>query len=171
MPEFYRVFSEKMRDLGTPVYHRGFVEDIANTFPDSATFVVVRVEGKPAAAACLLGFRNTLEVPWAAARKRHNKAGINMFMYHAMLEEAITRGYQCFDFGRSTVGESTYRFKAQWGAEPYALEWQRYSGEYGADDAPGKPGKVMLLASSVWRRMPVAVTNFLGPTIAGKLPW
>ena len=126
VPDFYRVFSEKMRDLGTPVYHRQFFEDIARTFPESAVFVVVKVNGKPAAAACLMAYRDTLEVPWAAARKRYNKDGINMYMYHAMLEEAIRRGYRFFDFGRSTKGESTYRFKQQWGAEPHALEWQRY---------------------------------------------
>ena len=167
---FYRVFSEKMRDLGTPVYHRKFFEDIARTFPESAIFVVVMVDGQAAAAACLLTYRDTVEVPWAAARKRHNRAGINMFMYHAMLEEAIRRGYRFFDFGRSTVGESTYRFKRQWGAEPYALEWQRYSEIDPAEDV-GDVGMMMRLGSSMWKRMPVFVTNVLGPRIAGNLPW
>ncbi len=170
VPEFYRVFSEKMRDLGTPVYHQNFFEDIARTFPDSAVFVVVMVGGQPAAAACLLGYRDTLEVPWAAARKRYNKDGINMYMYHAMLEEAIKRGYRFFDFGRSTTGEATYRFKQQWGAEPYALEWQRYPKSVSAEEA-GQPGMLMLTASSIWTRMPLALTNLLGPKIARNLPW
>ncbi len=169
--EFYAVFAEKMRDLGTPVYHEGFFTDVATEFPDSTTFVVVRIAGKPVAAACLIGFREILEIPWAASRKSYNSIGINMFMYHAILEEAIARRYRFFDFGRSTEGESTYRFKAQWGARPYPLHWQRYLKNGVPFEGDGKPNIVMQTASRIWKRLPVVLATRMGPVIARNLPW
>ena len=53
-----------MENLGTPVYHQCFFEDIVRTFSESAIFVVVTVDGLRVATTCLLGSRDTLEVPW-----------------------------------------------------------------------------------------------------------
>jgi len=47
-------------------------------------------------------------------------------MYCDLLRSAIERGAESlisesFDFGRSTAGSGTYRFKEQWGAVPRQL--------------------------------------------------
>ena len=46
-----------------------------------------------------------------------------MLLYWTFLAFAADNGYGQFDFGRSTPGEGTYRFKSQWGAEPHQLYW------------------------------------------------
>jgi FemAB-related protein (PEP-CTERM system-associated) len=171
VPDFYRVFSEKMRDLGTPVYHKEFFKDIARVWSDSTTFVVVLLAGKPVAAACLVEYRDTLEIPWAAAMKEYNSSGINMYMYHAVLEEAVRRGCTFFDFGRSSVNSSTYRFKKQWGAQPHALNWYRSYHPESSEPPSEDHGTPMRLAIQIWKSLPVSLTRVLGPPIARHLPW
>jgi hypothetical protein len=50
-----------------------------------------------------------------------------MLLYWTKLEYACDNGNKTFDFGRSTPGEGTYRFKPQWGAKPQPLHWQYIS--------------------------------------------
>ena len=79
-------------------------------------------QGKtPVAAGFLAGFKERLEIPWASSVKAFNKWSPNMLLYWTCLEFACAQGYRTFDFGRSTVGEGTYRFKEQWGAKPHPL--------------------------------------------------
>lgn len=171
--DFYTVFCEKMRDLGTPVYGKPFFSDVLSHFDDSTTCVVVRLNGRPVAAAILMKFRNTIEVPWAAARKKYNPQGVNMFMYHQILEYSVTHGFEFFDFGRSSVDTGTYQFKKQWGAKPYELGWHRYPHTISDEnDLQNKELSLKFrLAIAVWKRLPVWLTRIIGPPVSRHLPW
>lgn len=168
--DFYQVFSENMRDLGTPVYSRNFFKEILLRFPEQAFLSVVKHQGKPVAAAFLLGYRDRLEIPWASSLRRYNKLGVNMLLYWDVLQKAIDKGYQVFDFGRSTVDAGTYRFKKQWGARPQQLYWHYSIRKNGSmpNITPNNPK--YKLAINIWRRLPLPVANFLGPKIVKYLP-
>ncbi|MEZ5583585.1 MAG: GNAT family N-acetyltransferase [Candidatus Competibacteraceae bacterium] len=64
-----------------------------------------------------------MEIPWASSLRKYNSLSPNMLLYWSVLEFACKKGYRIFDFGRSTPGEGTYRFKEQWGAKPVQLYW------------------------------------------------
>src|SRR5262249_4388546 len=117
LPEFYAVFSENMRDLGTPVYPLRLFAQVLRSFPDRAELCVLRRHGAPVAAALLLHGDGVSEVPSASSLKEFNHTSANMLMYWHLLERAVLRGQSFFDFGRSTPGSGTYRFKEQWGAQ------------------------------------------------------
>jgi FemAB-related protein (PEP-CTERM system-associated) len=170
LDEFYAVFSRNMRDLGTPVYAKAFFAEILAAFPHSSYVVVVRHQGRPAAAGFLLGYQGRLEIPWASSLREFNALGINMLMYWEVLRLAIERGYAVFDFGRSTVDSGTYRFKKQWGAEARPLYWH-YWLDAGRDMPrlnPGNPKYRMAIA--MWQRLPLFVANKLGPLLVKNLP-
>lgn len=171
IPEFYNVFSRKMRDLGTPVYAMGFFQDMARTFPKSTHVAVVRLHGKPVSAAFLISFKDTLEIPWAASVRKFDRLGMNMFMYHSLLQYAVLNNYHYFDFGRSTRGESTWRFKKQWGAEERALHWHFMARGVPFDPGPGNASAKFEIAVAVWKHLPLWLTNRIGPIIARQLPW
>src|SRR5690606_13864927 len=63
---FYAVFAENMRDLGTPVHPKVFFRRILETFPGRTQLTLVRLQGRPVAAALLIQHRNTMEIPWAS---------------------------------------------------------------------------------------------------------
>ncbi len=169
LAEFYDVFSENMRDLGTPVYGRGLFRALVQHFPERAEFCVVHAEGKPAAAGLLLHGWGVTEVPSASSLRRYNPTCANMLLYWHLLERAVQRGQQVFDFGRSTVDGNTYRFKKQWGAEPAAAEWQFHLRRGMVSDLrPENPRYQRFIR--IWQRLPVALTRVFGPRIVRGIP-
>jgi FemAB-related protein (PEP-CTERM system-associated) len=169
LPEFYAVFSHNMRDLGTPVYGKGLFRSILGEFPDRAEFCVVRAEGKPVAGALLLHGWGVTEVPSASSLRQYNHTCANMFMYWQLLERAVQRGQEVFDFGRSSRDSNTYRFKQQWGAQEAPADWQYYvrSGDVGAMRPESARNQRLI---HIWQKLPVSLTRLIGPAIVRGIP-
>ena len=167
---FYDVFAENMRDLGTPVYPRRLFEETLRAFQDRAHVVVVRQGTETLAGAVAIRFRDTVLVPWASSRRAYRHLCPNMLLYWALLERAVADGVTAFDFGRSSPGAGTHQFKLQWGARetPLAWEYVMMSGLEPPDHGPSNPK--FRLAIEAWKRLPLSVSNRLGPWIAGHLP-
>lgn len=167
---FYAIFCRNMRDLGTPVYSKDFFRNILEAFPESTAIVTVMLNGKAVAAGLLTWFGETLEVPWASSIRDYREMCPNNLLYWEAIRFAIRRGSSRFDFGRSTPGEGTYRFKKQWGATAVPLYWQYLLKEGAAlpDLNPANPK--FQLAVRMWQRLPVAVANVLGPGIVRSIP-
>jgi FemAB-related protein (PEP-CTERM system-associated) len=169
LPEFYRVFRHNMRDLGTPVYGKKLFWNILDVFADRAELCVVRVGTSAVAAALLLHGRGVTEVPSASSLRQFNSTCANMLMYWALLERAVERDQAVFDFGRCSLDGNTYRFKKQWGAQPSQAAWQYYLREGQAADLRADNPKYQRLVE-FWRRLPVSLASFLGPTIVRGIP-
>lgn len=170
LDQFYRVFARNMRDLGTPVYAREFFANMLDSFPDSTRIIAVKQGDQTVAAAFLSWHRQTLEVPWAASIREFRPLCPNNLLYWEAIRFAINCGAQQFDFGRSTPGEGTFHFKQQWGAVPIPLYWQ-YLVPHGGqlpDLSPKNPK--YRLAVQVWQRLPLLLTNLLGPHIVRCIP-
>lgn len=169
LPEFYAVFSHNMRDLGTPVYGRGLFDEVLRRFPDRAEICVVRDGDLPAAAGLLLHGWGVTEVPSAACLREYHPRCANMLLYWHLLERAVQRGQDTFDFGRSTENSNTYRFKKQWGAEPAPAVWQYYVREGTIGDLRPENPRYQR-AINLWQRLPVALTTWIGPPIVRGIP-
>ena len=170
LDDFYEVFVRNMRDLGTPVYGRRFFERVLSIFPDTTRIIGVYLEGRIVAAGIASWYRDTLEVPWASSNKDFRTLCPNNLLYWEAIRFAIGEGFRTFDFGRSTPGEGTYKFKEQWGAQPHPLFWQYAlrSGESLPELNPDNPKYA--LAIRIWQRLPLWVTRFIGPGIVRNIP-
>jgi serine/alanine adding enzyme len=169
LDSFYCVFSRNMRDLGTPVFGRKFFAAILRHLGDDAEFCVVSLREQQVAAALLIHGRGVTKVPCASALREFNSTNANMFLYWQLLQRAIERGSDVFDFGRSTVDSGTERFKAQWGAEGTPAVWQRYSRRGRVADLR-KESPIFSALTRVWRRLPLRVAEFVGPAIVRGIP-
>jgi FemAB-related protein (PEP-CTERM system-associated) len=170
LANFYEVFSVNMRDLGTPVYSRDFFAQIFKNFPSSTWICSILMNGDPIAAGFLCGFRDTLEIPWASSLRRYNHLAANMLLYWSVLEFAVKQGYKRFDFGRSTPGEGTYKFKEQWGAKPVPLHWQYWLTNGNQVPNLSPTNAKYQFAISVWQKLPLFVTRLVGPAIVRNIP-
>ena len=170
LESFYAVFSVNMRDLGTPVYPKSFFGDILEEFPENTWIITVYLGNIPVASGFLAGFKTRLEIPWASSIRSHNRFSPNMLLYWYCLKFACEQGYKTFDFGRSTAGESTYKFKEQWGATPSPMIWSYWvRGEGNIPDLSPRNSKYQL-AIGIWKRLPLPVTQILGPRIIKNIP-
>jgi FemAB-related protein (PEP-CTERM system-associated) len=167
--DFYAVFSRNMRDLGTPAYGRSLFQAILKTFPDGAELCAVRLADRPIAAALLVHGAAITEVPSASSLRKYNSTNANMLMYWHLLTRAIERRQHTFDFGRSSRGSNTYRFKQQWGAQPHTAVWQYYVRHGSIDEMrPHSPRYQRLI--QIWRRLPLWLTRRIGPAIVRGIP-
>ena len=167
--DFYAIFSVNMRDLGTPVYPRKLFTQILMNFQQQAELAVVDCQGSPAAAALLIHDRHGTQVPSASCLRRHNPTNANMWMYHRLLLRTIERGSARFDFGRSSEGTGTYRFKKQWGAQPHPTVWQ-YHVRRGDINTVRPDNPRYRRRIETWQKLPVWVTRLVGPTIVRWIP-
>ncbi len=170
LDDFYAVFSRNMRDLGTPVYAKAFFRNILHCFPRESRILVIRMKNRPVAAGFLIGHRDRLEIPWASSAREVNPLGVNMFLYWKVLQYAVDKHYRNFDFGRSTAGSGTYRFKEQWGAQPKQLYWHYHLNENRELPTLNPENPKYFLAINIWKRLPLFLTNRLGPLIVRNLP-
>lgn len=166
---FYGVWSENMRDHGTPVLPRSFFDEAARELPERFVVGCVYRDDVAVAAGAGFVFRDELEITWASSLRAHNRDAPNMLLYWEFMQQAIERGARVFNFGRCTPGEGTHRFKMQWGGESVPLPWFSTPDHGGGEG--GGPGRGARLASNLWQRLPVAVANRIGPAVARQLPW
>jgi serine/alanine adding enzyme len=167
---FYEVFAKNMRDLGTPVYARKFFSEILKALPADSYICVVRHQGQPVAVSFLSEYRSTIEAIWSSSLYEFSSLKPNMFLYWSILCFAGQKGFRFFDFGRSSVGSGTHRFKKQWGSQEVPLHWVYWVPEGAALPEVNTENPRYQLAIRVWQKLPVAITKIIGPPIVKCLP-
>ena len=170
LDDFYKVYARNMRDLGSPGHSKGFVENILDDFPDESWIVVIRLNNEPVSAGLLLGHSETMEIPLASTIRKANTHSMNMLLYWEVLKLAIKQGYNHFDFGRSSKKAGTYRFKRQWGAQPKQLYWHYWLGATNEAPTLSPSNPKYALVINIWKRLPLIITNWLGPLIVKNIP-
>jgi FemAB-related protein (PEP-CTERM system-associated) len=163
--DFFDVFAQNMRDLGTPVHPRRFFQEVLDQFPAQTCVVLVRHGAEAVAGAIGYRHRDTMEIPWASSLRSHRARCPNNLLYWRAIQHAIAGGCATLDFGRSTPDEGTFHFKRQWGAEPSPLFWEYRMLGGGAvpDQSPKNPS--FKSAVALWKHLPVPVATWLGPGI------
>ena len=169
LDDFYKVFSTNMKDLGSPVHSKGWFRAILNLFRDRARMGLVYRDKEPVGCGIILLVNRTVTIPWASTLKAYNYLSPNMMLYWNFLAFASDNGYSRFDFGRSTPGEGTYKFKSQWEAKPNPLNWHHiYLNSIRSFNRTaiqeGRSAKSEI-AVNTWRKLPMCVANTLGPKI------
>lgn len=162
---FYEVFARNMRDLGSPVHSRRWFRAVLEAYGPQCRLGLVWHQDRPVGGGILLLTGASASIPWASTLRDANALAPNMLLYWKFLEFAADAEFSSFDFGRSTPGEGTHRFKAQWGAEPRPLAWSTMH-LAGTPAVPSNgPNSARILAEQAWRRLPLPVANLLGPVV------
>jgi len=166
---FFDVFARHMRDLGTPTQSRLLFDTIAATFPDDAWFGCAWYDGRPVACGCAFQWGNELEMTWASSLNAHKRIAPNMLLYYRFMERAIDAGLTTFNFGRTSPGSGTHKFKLQWGARDEQLWWYDRA-ESGDVKTPSPTDSGYSWGPRIWKRLPAPVATMLGPRIVRYIP-
>lgn len=165
---FYPVFAANMHRLGSPVHGKSWFRSLQSCYGDDMVIGLVSFEEQVVGAGIVLVNGTRAAIPWASTRAEYNHLAPNMLLYWTLLGHLADSGITVFDFGRSSPGEGTYRFKKQWGAVPHELNWvdllEKNKGS-GNDIAPSRISRARLAAERIWRCLPMAVANRFGPLI------
>jgi FemAB-related protein (PEP-CTERM system-associated) len=165
----YAVYAESVRNLGTPVFPRALFDAVLDRFGEAADILTVRHEGAPVASVLSLYHGGAVMPYWGGGTWAARGLRANDRMYFELMLHARRRGCDRFDFGRSKTGSGPYDFKRNWGFEPEPLTYAGWTapGEAPRDADPTSAKHSARIA--LWRRLPLALANRLGPWIARGL--
>lgn len=165
----YAVYAESVRNLGTPVFPRSLFDAMLGEFENAADILTVRHEGAPVASVLTFYHRGAAMPFWGGGTHPARRLRANERMYFELMLHARRRGCHTFDFGRSKTGSGPYAFKKNWGFEPLPLAYAHWT-------APGAAGRNVdptdqsySAKIELWKRLPLALANRLGPPIARGL--
>jgi len=178
LEDFYTVFARNMRDLGTPVYDKNLFQEIVSALHKNTKLVIIYHEDKPASAAFLILNDDRMEIPWASTIRDYNRFGLNMVLYWEVLKYACEQKCSIFDFGRSSIDASTYKFKKQWGAQAVQHYWYAYEPSTTKKSSEVEPPSTKVstdnpkfkLLIACWKRLPVWLSKISGPHIVKFIP-
>lgn len=165
----YSIYSESLRNLGTPVFTRRYPAILRETFGEACEVLTV-VSGSDAVASVLnFYFRDEVLPYYGGSTAAARALAANDFMYWQVMERARERGARVFDFGRSKQGSGSFDFKVHWGFTPERLCYQYFLVRAKAlpDLSPVNPKYDRMIRA--WRRLPLPVTRLLGPLLARSL--
>ena len=160
---FYQVFAWNMHRLGSPVHSKDWFRELKQAYGDRMLVGLVFFESKPVGAGIVLLAGDQACIPWASTLEEYNRLAPNMLLYWTLLSHVCNQGCKQFDFGRSTIDEGTYRFKKQWGARPHQLKWTDWMMD--TNPQQSSVSRLRPLIENIWRRMPLAMANWIGPKL------
>ncbi len=166
---FFAVYSESVRNLGTPVYSANYFAILREVFRDECEVLTVTDGTHPVASVMSFYFRNEVLPYYGGGTKDARRVKGNDFMYWELMRRAGERGIEIFDFGRSKKGTGAYSFKKNWGFDPRPMPYRYHLVKAATvpDINPLNP-KYRLFVS-LWKKLPLPVANFLGPLISRGL--
>jgi hypothetical protein len=153
-----------MHELGSPVHSKSFLKAVLTWYGARAKLGLAEFQGKTIGMGIILLGGKGVSIPWASTLREHNRLGPNMMLYWNFLKYSADNGYAYFDFGRSSEGEGTYKFKKQWGAKPKPLVWyesiekRKTKAEPSLTDM-GNRERV----AAMWQKLPPWAANRIGP--------
>lgn len=117
-----------------------------------------------------LMFGKTVSYAFSGSRLDDLSLRPNDLIHWEAINEACRSGFRRFDFGEVPKGDvDLARYKRKWGAEPVRLHRYYYPSSRGIDVASDESGGYPTLLRTLWRRLPVATTAWLGDRLYAHL--
>lgn len=167
---FYDLYCESWRALGTPVYRKQYFRAILEAFPEETLIFIAYHHDRPIAAAFNGYFKGVVEGMWAAIHPEAKRLNPNYVLYWEMMKHACERGFQIYHLGRSTAGSTAEQFKSKWNADPKQLYWNYHLAKATEIPTLNASNPKYQLAIKAWRKLPLGVTQWLGPALARCIP-
>ncbi len=167
--EFFPIYAESVRNLGTPVFPRRYFRVLCDEFQDACETTVIAHRGSDIAAVMTFYYRDEVLPYYGGSRISARALRGNDFMYWDLMCRAAARGASIFDFGRSKVGSGSYSFKRNWGfsPEPLAYEYHLVKSDQVPEVNPNNPKYRVLI--NLWKRLPMPIANSVGPLLSRSL--
>jgi len=169
--DFFAVLSESWRDLGTPIYRVDYLRSVAAAFPAATRVCVVYdANGRPAAGAFDGLHAGTVEGMWLGMRGEYRRQLVGYVLYWELIKHACELGCRTYHLGRSSKDSGGEQFKRKWNAETLQLYWHYILRTRTGIPALNPTNPKYQLAIRTWRKLPLSMTQALGPFIARSIP-
>ncbi|WP_374405471.1 FemAB family XrtA/PEP-CTERM system-associated protein [Pelagerythrobacter sp.] len=163
----YTVYAESVRNLGTPVFPRALFDAALDALESDILTVTHR--GAPVSSVLSFYHDGAVMPYWGGGTFAARGLRANERMYFELMLHARRRGCARFDFGRSKVGSGPAAYKKNWGFAPRPLAYATWSAPGAARRDVDPTSDAYSAKIALWKRLPLALANRLGPPIARGL--
>lgn len=166
---FFQIYSESVRNLGTPVMPAKYFHNLKEVFGDACDVLMVTHEGQDIASVLSFYFKDEVLPYYGGSIPLARNLKGNDFMYWELMRQCGERGIKIFDYGRSKVDAGSYSFKKNWGFVPEPLHYEYYLVKSATvpEINPNNPKYELFIKA--WKKLPLSVANTLGPLLARSL--
>jgi FemAB-related protein (PEP-CTERM system-associated) len=174
LDDFYTVLCAFLRGVGTPVFSRTFLHNVAKELGDHLLILSVRWEGQLIGAYAAFLFQDTIFGAWGGSLYRYLDRRPNHMLYWQYMQYGCEHGFKHIDLGRSLQGSGQYKFKKGWGSQSQPLYQQYFLN--GLEMAPDVSSRMEAdyryrLFIWLWQKLPLPVTQWVGPKIRRHVPF
>ncbi len=167
---FFALYADNVHRHGTPALPKAYFAALCALFGDAVDILIVRTpQGEAISGVLSFYFRDEVLPYYAGDAESARQLAGNDFKYWELMRRACRRGFKVFDYGRSKKGTGSYSFKKNWGFEPADLhyEYRLFKRDSIPQNNPANAKFRLFIA--LWRKMPLALANRLGPHIVRNL--
>ena len=165
----YRIYSESVRNLGTPVFPAKLFRVLREVFGNDCRALMITHEGQDIAGVMSFYFRDQVLPYYGGSIALARSLKGNDFMCWELMRRSAEEGIRIFDYGRSKEGTGSYSFKKNWGFTPEPLHYEYYLVKSGAIPEVNPINPKYQLFIKAWKKLPLPVANFVGPFLARNL--
>ncbi|MGH1374012.1 MAG: FemAB family XrtA/PEP-CTERM system-associated protein [Cellvibrionaceae bacterium] len=165
----HKVYSESVRNLGTPVFSRHYFDILRDEFGEDCRSLMIQHDGVDVAGVLSFYFKDEVLPYYAGSTSASKGLHAHGYMYWALMKSAAQQGVGSFDFGRSKIDTGSYSFKKNWGFKPTPLSYEYHlvNSDTIPNVNPTNPKYGLLIKA--WRNLPLPIANTVGPWLAKSL--
>lgn len=175
LDDFYTVLSHFTHQAGTPIFGRDFLENLVARFTDGFNIVLTYYENQPIGGYFQLELGNTAHGAWGATLHPYLELRPVYLAYWTILSDALGRGVEFLDMGRSLRESNAAHYKSQWGGRAFPIYQQTVSTAGGASAASiaarTQSDRGFTRFRQVWPKLPFGVAQYLGPKLRRHVPF
>lgn len=174
LPEYYPVYAQAMKELGTPSPGIDFFMSMAAHFPEESNLLTLYYDDRIVGGGFMAPFKDTVYCTWAGMLREYYSLRSSHLLVWNTITYAFNHGFQWVDLGRCKKNSGSYVFKKDFGAEPRQLYQQSFLNGTSTPPSVGAameedPGFRTFV--KIWRLLPIQVTEYLGPKLRKRVPF
>lgn len=166
----YDVYSESVRNLGTPVFSPKLFSKLKETFSDSCETILVHDKDQKPISGMLSFYYKDHVMPYYGGGNYESKAlhGSD-YMIFQLMHIAQRKGVTLFDYGRSKNNSGAYNNKKHWGMEHHPLHYKvaLVNAKSLPNLSPDNPKYKYFIKA--WKKLPLPLSRLIGPAISKYL--
>lgn len=167
--DFYAIYSESVRNLGTPVFSKKYMDTLKEVFPNNLDILTVKSDGKTVSSVLNFYYKDQVLPYYGGGTYDARRLKSNDHMYYKLMCHAANKDCTSFDFGRSKNDSGAYKYKSTWGIEAQPLYYYYYlvKAKSVPNLSPNNPKYQLFIKA--WQKLPVSLSQWIGPFLSKYL--
>ncbi|ELZ44922.1 FemAB-like protein, PEP-CTERM system-associated [Halorubrum coriense DSM 10284] len=166
--QYYNLFVRTMRGHGTPPHSRSFLYNLWSELNDSVDIYLATYEGKAINGKMMVNWNGRKLYRMGVSNHEYRDLNGGSLLMWKAIEDACSGDYSTFDLGRTREGSGVYMYKKSMSPKKVWLDDLLYfPGE--EVELPNPNDSEYEKLQNIWKRLPLRLTELIGPHIRKDL--